>query len=196
MNFIKSKNKQSKPINKKISLLQLVGLSIAFFGSIRNVPQVAKGGYSSILWMIISLVIFVIPMAFIAAELATGWSKKGGPEVWAREAFGRKWGFLVSWLLWVQMFFGMVIISVGLATMLAYVIGNPEITTSWGNGELKTYSLSEDPIYLLFMTIVIYWIITGLNIYSTKVGKSLVSIGSIVGIYIPFISLTLFLLFI
>lgn len=71
MNFMKSKstNSKSKPVNRKISLLQLVGLSIAFFGSIRNVPQVATAGYSAIMWMIISLVIFVVPMAFIAAEL-------------------------------------------------------------------------------------------------------------------------------
>lgn len=187
------KNSNIEPIaNKKISLLQLVGLSIAFFGSIRNVPQVASAGYSSILWMVISLVIFVIPMAFIAAELATGWSKRGGPEVWAKEAFGRKWGFLVSWLLWVQMFFGMVIIAVGFATMFAFVIGNPMITTSWGNGVKNTYELSQDPIYLLCMTIIIYWFITGLNIYSKKVGKSLVNVGAIVGIYIPFIFLTLF----
>lgn len=212
MNFMKSKstNSKSKPVNRKISLLQLVGLSIAFFGSIRNVPQVATAGYSAIMWMIISLVIFVVPMAFIAAELATGWSKKGGPEVWVREAFGKKWGFLVSWLLWVQMFFGMVIIAVGFAVMFAFVIGDPMITTAWGNGatvpvlvdgsmkEIATsnfgakYSLSTDPIYLLLMTIVIYWIITGLNIYSKKVGKSLVNIGAIIGIYIPFIFLTLF----
>lgn len=192
MNKIKNYQNVKKPINKKISLLQLVGLSVAFFGSIRNVPQVASAGYSSILWMIISLVIFVIPMAFIAAELATGWSKRGGPEVWAKEAFGRKWGFLVSWLLWVQMFFGMVIIAVGFATMFAFVIGNPTITTMWGNGINKTYQLSEDPVYLLCTTIIIYWFITGLNIYSKKVGKSLVNIGAITGIYIPFIFLTLF----
>lgn len=196
MNFTKSKstNSQSKPVNRKISLLQLVGLSIAFFGSIRNVPQVASAGYSAIMWMVISLVIFVVPMAFIAAELATGWSKKGGPEVWAHEAFGKKWGFLVSWLLWVQMFFGMVIIAVGFATMFAFVIGDPLINTPWGNGveSDKLHSLSTDPIYLLLMAIVIYWIITGLNIYSKKVGKSLVNIGAIIGIYIPFIFLTLF----
>ena len=186
------KTKTSKPINRKISLLQLVGLSIAFFGSIRNVPQVASAGYSSIIWMIISLIIFVVPMAFIAAELATGWSKRGGPEVWAKEAFGRRFGFLVSWLLWVQMFFGMVIISVGFATMIAFVIGDPTITTLWGNGSLKTYALHEDPVYLLGMTVLIYWVITGLNIYSKKAGKSLVNIGAIIGIYIPFICLTLF----
>jgi amino acid transporter len=93
--------------------------------------------------MIVSLVIFVIPMAFIAAELATGWSKRGGPEVWAKEAFGRRFGFLVSWLLWVQMFFGMVIISVGFATMIAFVVGNPTITTLWGNGSVNTYSLKN-----------------------------------------------------
>ncbi len=36
-------------VNRKLSLAQLIGLSIAFYGSIRNVPQVALAGYSSIL---------------------------------------------------------------------------------------------------------------------------------------------------
>ncbi|MGL4184089.1 MAG: amino acid permease [Metamycoplasmataceae bacterium] len=183
---------KSKPINKKISLLQLVGLSIAFFGSIRNVPQVASAGYSSIIWMVLSIIIFVIPMGFIAAELATGWSKRGGPEVWVKEAFGKRAGFLVAWLLWVQMFFGMVIIGVGLATMIAFVIGDPIITTPWTNGVSNTHNLSTDPVFLAAFTIFIYWVITVLNFISNKVGKSLINIGAVVGIYVPFVFLTIF----
>lgn len=176
-------------VDRKITLVQLIGLSIAFFGSIRNVPQVASAGISSVVWMVISVVVFVIPMALIAAELATGWSKRGGPEVWAKEAFGRKAGFLVAWLLWVQMFFGMVIISVGFATMIAYVFNNPMIYSPTMH---VTVGLAEEPLFLLGVVVGVYWIITILNIYSKKAGKSLVNIGSVIGIYIPFVCLVLF----
>lgn len=176
-------------VNRKITLVQLIGLSIAFFGSIRNVPQVASAGTSAVVWMILSLFVFVIPMAFIAAELATGWSKRGGPEVWAKVAFGRRAGFLVAWLLWVQMFFGMVIISVGFATMIAFTLNNPTVVSPLMH---ESMPLSEEPLFILCVVIVTYWVLTGLNIYSKKVGKSLVNIGAIIGIYIPFVCLVLF----
>lgn len=178
---------QPKQVNKKITLAQLIGLSVAFFGSIRNVPQVALAGWSSVLWMGLTVIVFVIPMGFIAAELATGWSKRGGPEVWVKNAMGRRSGFIVAWLLWVQMFFGIVIVGVAFATMLAYGVGNPEISTPWMKG---VHKLEDDPIYLMLAVIVIYWIITLMNIKSRKVGKSLVNVGSILGIYIPVIVIT------
>lgn len=184
-----TKQNNSEPVNRKITLGQLIGLSIAFFGSIRNVPQVASAGISSILWMILSVIIFVIPMGFIAAELATGWSKRGGPEVWVKEAFGRRPGFLVAWLLWVQMFFGMVIISVGFATMIAYVFGDPIV---YSYVLKKNVNLSGEPMYLLGVVVGIYWILTVLNIFYKKAGSSLINIGAIIGIYIPFVCLVLF----
>lgn len=183
-----SKN-MPKAVDRKITLIQLIGLSIAFFGSIRNVPQVASAGLSSIMWMVISIIIFTIPLGLIAAELATGWSKRGGPAVWVQEAFGKRAGFITAWLLWVQMFFGMVIISVGLSTMLAFVVDNPMV---WSPILGKDVNLASEPVYILVSSVVIYWILTLMNLYSKKVGKSLINIGAVIGIYIPFICLILF----
>ena len=48
----------------------------------------------------IPAILFLVPTALVAAELATGW--KGGVYVWVREAFGNRWGFQAIWLQWIQ----------------------------------------------------------------------------------------------
>lgn len=189
MKLIGHKKQIKKPVNRKISLIQLIGLIFAFFCSIRNVAQVAMGGLSSILWIVLSIIFFVIPIAFITTELATGWTVRGGESIWARQAFGKRTGLLVGWLLWVQMFSGMTIMLVVLSTMLAYVAGNPIIYSFVLD---KHVHLSDEPFYLLMLSIGLYWIITIINLYVKNSNKKIVSIGTIVGIYIPFICLILF----
>lgn len=86
------------------------------------------------------------------------------------------------------MFFGMVIVAMSLATMLAYGVGNPIISTPW---QPEAHMLCNDNIYLMCSTIGIYWIVTVLNLVYKKAGSSLVNTGSILGIYIPACTLTL-----
>ncbi len=155
---------------KKLTLFQLIALSIAFYGSIRNIPTVASVGWYSIFYMIGAAIFFAIPISLIAAELATGWPKDGGPQVWVKEALGPKWAFVTSWLLWVQMFFGMVMVSTAFAAMLPYVIGVPE--------------LSNNNLYIVICVIVTYWCLTIFNLKSQAV-KSLNTWGAVIGIYIP-----------
>ncbi|MGL5245249.1 MAG: amino acid permease, partial [Sarcina sp.] len=154
--------------SKKITLFQLIAISIAFYGSIRNVPTVASVGWQSIFFMIGAGVLFAIPLSLIAAELATGWPEEGGSQVWVREALGDKWSFVTAWLLWVQMFFGMVMVASAFATMLAYVIGKPE--------------LAQNNVFVAIVIICTYWVVTLLNLKS-NLGKLLSSVGSVIGIY-------------
>ena len=52
------------------------------------------------MWLLFSFIYFV-PGALICAELASTYQKgDGGLYDWVKEAFGEKYGFLVSWLNW------------------------------------------------------------------------------------------------
>lgn len=159
---------------KKITLFQLIALSVAFYGSIRNVPTVASAGWEAIFFMIAAGILFAIPISLVAAELATGWPQEGGPQVWVKEALGEKWSFVTAWLLWVQMFFGMVMVSSAFATMVAYMIGKPE--------------LAQNNKYIVVVVIATYWIVTLLN-FKAKFGKWVSTFGAVIGIYIPFVIL-------
>ncbi|MPQ43793.1 tyrosine-tyramine antiporter [Clostridium tarantellae] len=162
--------------SKKITLFQLIAISIAFYGSIRNVPTVASAGWEAIFFMIGAGVLFAIPISLIAAELATGWPEEGGPQVWVNVAMGEKWAFVTAWLLWIQMMVGTQMGAAAFGSVLSYAIGKPE--------------LAHNNLYIFIIIIVTYWTVTFLN-FKGKVGKWVNTLGSIVGICIPFLILSL-----
>ncbi|PSW62577.1 amino acid permease [Photobacterium kishitanii] len=158
-------------MTKKITLFQLIAMSIAFYGSIRNVPTVASSGWEVIFFMAGAAILFAIPISLIAAELATGWPQEGGPQVWIKAAFGSKWAFVVSWLLWVQMLVGMQMVGSAFASIFAYSIHRPDLV--------------NDGSYIAITTMVIFWIVTLANLKGS-LGKWISTFGSVIGIYIPF----------
>ena len=163
---------ENKP--SKLTFGQLVGISIAFYGSIRSVPTLAITGWQQIFFMVGAAILFAIPISYICAELATGWTEEGGPQVWVKEALGERCGFITSWLLWVQMFFGMVMVSSTVGVLLGYVIGRPD--------------LAQNNMFIFIIIIVSYWAVTILNL-KFNMDKIVGTIGSVVGIYIPFVAL-------
>ena len=106
----------------------------------------------------------------MSGELSTMLQDEGGPQLWVKTAMGSKWGFVTAWLLWVQMFPGMVMVASTLGPLLGNAIGN----TTLGNNHWFT----------LGCILVIYWIITILNLKfdMAKIGGS---IGVWLGVYIP-----------
>lgn len=85
---------------------------------------------------------------------------------------GEKWGFVTAWLLWVQMFPGMV--------MVASTIG-----PLWGN-TFGNVALGNNHWFILANILGFYWIITVLNLKydMAKVGGN---IGVWLGVYIPIV---------
>lgn len=159
---------------KKLTLFQLIGITMAFFGSIRSVPTLAINGWTEITYVVAAVVIFAIPIALIAAELATGWPEEGGPQVWVKEAFGEKWSFVTSWLLWVQMMTGMTMVGTTVGVILGYVIGMPE--------------LSQNNIFVFICLLVSFWGVTLLN-FKFDMVKIVGKFGALIGVYIPFVLL-------
>ncbi|MGL4875664.1 MAG: tyrosine-tyramine antiporter [Clostridium sp.] len=156
---------------KKLSLVQLVGITMAFFGTVRSVPTLAATGWTQISYLIAAVILFAIPIALIAAELATAYPKEGGPQVWVKEAFGDRFGFVTSWLLWVQMFFGMVMIASTIGVMIGYGLGDTK--------------LAQNNIFIFICIILGYWLVTLLNLKIDMV-KVVGNWGAVIGVYIPF----------
>ncbi|MBC5649443.1 amino acid permease [Christensenella tenuis] len=71
---------------KKISFMQLIFLTMAYFASVRRIPNIAYAGWESISFMIFAVLMFVIPISFVAAELATAMPEDGGLSVWIGRA--------------------------------------------------------------------------------------------------------------
>jgi amino acid transporter len=167
--FIMDENK-----NNKVSLFVFIGMTCALVASIRNITNVAAAGWTMFAYMIIAIVLYTLPVAFISGEFAAEFPGDGGPENWVTSAIGPRWGMVTSWMLWVQMFPGMVMVGSVLAPMLATTISQPQLATN--------------NIFTLVCILVVYWIVTLLN-FKFDMAKIGGKIGTWLGIYIPVIFL-------
>jgi amino acid transporter len=73
-------------------------------------------------------VVFLVPTALVAAELATGW--QGGVYVWVREATGNRWGFVAIWLQWIQNVVWYPVQLAFIAAAVAFMVGSPDLANS------------------------------------------------------------------
>lgn len=140
--------------------------------SIRNIPDIAQTGWTMFFYMFVATAMFGLPIALIAGEFTTTYPKAGGPELWITKSLSGKWGFEASWLVWVQMFPGMVMVSSVIAPLVGYTIGKPELgLNNW---------------FTLICILVVYWAVTILNIFfdMAKIGGK---IGITLGLYVPLI---------
>ncbi|MBN3523573.1 tyrosine-tyramine antiporter [Paenibacillus apiarius] len=162
--------------SKRLTLFGLIGITMAFFGTVRSVPTLSITGWTQIFYMLVAAVLFALPIALMSAELSTGFPEEGGPQVWVKKALGEKWGFVTSWLLWVQMFFGMVMVSSTVGVLFGYVIDMPE--------------LSSNNYFIFAVILISYWGVTLLNLKFDMV-KICGNLGSVIGVYIPFVILVI-----
>ena len=161
--------------NKKMSLGALIGITVAFFASVRPVPQVAGAGWTQIAYMMIAAVFFALPVALMSAELSTTYPEKGGSQVWISRALGEKWSFVSTVLLMLMMMVAMVMILTSVSALVGEIIGND--------------MLGENNILSFFIVIGVFWLLTLLSLKVNVLKYT--SIGAAIGVYIPFAVLTL-----
>ena len=159
-----------KNSKKSLSLFLLVMINLVTVLSIRNWPMTAMYGYTSIFYLVISMLLFFIPCAFVSAELAALFPEKGGVFVWIKEALGHKMGFLAIWLLWVENI-------VWYPTILSFISG----TLAY----IFKPSLADDPVYTCVMIIVVFWAITLANFRGIKFTGKFSAFCVIAGTFIP-----------
>ncbi|GHP13959.1 amino acid permease [Lentilactobacillus fungorum] len=156
----------------KLGLGTFIGMTMALCATVRSIPSVAAAGWAQITYMLFAVIFFALPVALISGELGTMLQADGGPQLWVKTALGEKWGFVTAWLLWVQMFPGMV--------MVASTIG-----PLWGNA-FGNVALGNNHWFIFANILGFYWIITILNLKfdMAKVGGN---IGVWLGVYIPIV---------
>ncbi len=152
---------------RKIPLGSLILLIVASIDSIRNLPAAALFGPSLIFFFILSAIIFLIPVALVAAELSASAPEEGGVYSWVSRAFGASWGMAAVWLQWVNT-------MIWYPSFLSFLAG----TAAY----LVDPHLAENKLYLVGAILVIFWGMTFLNFFgihtSAKVNDFLASLGT------------------
>jgi len=156
--------------NKQLTVFSLVMINIIAVDSLRTLPITAEYGMQLIFFYSLAALMYFVPVALVAAELATGWPETGGLYVWVREAFGKRWGLVTIWLLWVYNVVWFPTILAFIASAIAYLLA-PELAANKG---------------FIFVTIVgIFWLATWLNCLGMKVSSFISMLGALFGTLLP-----------
>lgn len=154
-----------------IGLFSLVLLITGAIDSIRNLPATALFGSSLIFFFIVSAIVFLIPVAFVSAELASTWSEEeGGIYSWVKHAFGHQWAFLTIWLQWINT-------MVWYPSMISFIAGtaayfvNPELATHKG--------------YIISIILIVFWSLTFINMRGVSTSARFAAVCAIGGMLVP-----------
>ena len=160
----------------KLSVTTLAIMNITAVVSLRGLPAEAIYGLSSAFYYLFAAIVFLIPTAMVAAELAGMFSdKQGGVFRWVGEAFGPRTGFLAIWLQWIESTIWYPTVLTFGAVSIAYI----------GFNDASDAVLASNKVFTLVTVLAIYWIATfiamkGLN-WVGKISKW----GGLVGTIIP-----------
>ena len=159
----------------KLSVTTLAIMNITAVVSLRGLPAEAIYGLSSAFYYLFAAVVFLIPTAMVAAELAAMFSnKQGGVFRWVGEAFGPRTGFLAIWLQWIESTIWYPTVLTFGAVSLAFI----------GLNDVSDAALASNKVFTLITVLAIYWIATfiamkGLN-WVGKISKWGGTIGTII----------------
>ena len=162
----------TKSSNKPIGILGICMFSIIAVDSIRALPINAAYGLSLVGILVLGGLLFLLPCAFVSAELASTWPEDGGLYVWVREAFGTRVGFIANWLLWVYN-------MVWFPTIIAF------ICATVGSAIFPNYM--QHKVLLLTAMLGLFWLVTAINCLGVRGSSLLSSLGTVVGTLTPII---------
>ena len=149
-------------------------ISVSAIIALRNLPTLAKNGFSIVIILGLAAVLFLIPLALSCAELASGWPKNGGIYDWVKEAFGEKSGALAIWLEWAES-------VVWLPTVLSFIAA--------GIAYVVEPALVHHRYFMLSCMLIVLWSGTFLNFLGTQTSGWVSTIGIICGSIIPGIAI-------
>ncbi|RDI47293.1 APC family permease [Nocardia mexicana] len=155
-------------VTKYISWVTLALMTTSSVASLRAAPTMAVYGLACVFLYLLPALLFLLPTAFVAAELASGWA--GGVYKWVGEGLSQPLGFLAVWCQFAMTIFYYPSLLAYVASTFAYII-HPSLAT---NG-----------LYVAIVIIVIYWAGVYVSSQGTKTVAGLSSMGLIIGTLIP-----------
>lgn len=162
-----------------LNVFVLAMLITGAIDSIRNLPATALFGTSLIFFFTFSALIFLIPTAFVSAELTATWSERGGIYQWVKLAFGEKVGFLAVWIQWISN-------VAWFPTILSFIAG----TAAY----LIDPALAQNKYFLVSIILASFWLLTFINLLGIQTSASFASYCAVFGMIIPVALIIIFAL--
>src|SRR5277367_913653 len=168
-------SKSSLSRGTKIGVFTLAIMNVTAVVSLRGLPSQATYGLTSVFYYILAAIVFLVPVAIVAAELATGWPQKGGVFRWVGEAFGPRWGFVAIFLLWLESTIWFPTVLTFAWVSLAFV----------GPNQKWDQVLASKNVYTVIAVLVVYWGATLVTLRGIKASSAISKWGGLIGTIIP-----------
>ena len=166
----------NKSTGFKLSVMTLAIMNVTAVVSLRGLATEAIYGIQSAFYYLFAAIVFLIPTAMVAAELAAMFSgKQGGVFRWVGEAFGARFGFLAIWLQWIQSTIWYPTVLTFGAVSIAFIGFNPEADAA----------LASNRLFTLIVVLVIYWVATFISLKGIGWVGKVSKWGGIIGTIIP-----------
>ncbi|MEU2348465.1 amino acid permease [Modestobacter sp. NPDC049651] len=154
----------------RLGVLALAMINVASIVSARNLPVMAEYGWAMLALFALSILVFLVPIAMVAAELGTAWPREGGVFAWVGQAFGGRTGFLAVWCDYAENVAWFPTVLSFIAASLAYVV-DP--------------SLATDKTYLVVVMLVCFWGTTAAALHGVRASSVIGAVGTVAGSILP-----------
>jgi amino acid transporter len=153
-----------RTVVRKLGLGAIIGI---IFFSVSGGPYGLEDvvGYSgagmAILLIVVTPIVYSLPIALMVAELATLMPVSGGYYQWVKEGLGSFWGFQAGWWAWVASWFDLAIYPVLFVEFSSYFVPSLETTT---------YAVGPVDVPLSWIVgFVFIWLFCGMNMLGSSV---------------------------
>lgn len=166
----------SKQAVKTLGFFGFFAMTASMVMTVYAYPNFASSGLHLIFFLILGGVFWFLPVALVAAEMATvkGW-EDGGIFAWVGNTLGKKWGFAALFYQWFQ-------ITVGFVTMAFFVLAAVSYIVGWD-------ALYDNPLVMFIGVAIIVWALTFTQLGGTKLTARIAKIGFYGGVLVPAIVL-------
>lgn len=162
----------STPAVKQLTLLGFFAITASMVMAVYEYPTFATSGFSLVFFLLLGGILWFIPVALCAAEMATveGW-EEGGIFAWVSNTLGERWGFAAISFTYLE-------IAIGFLPMLYFVLGALSYILNWPE-------LNTDPVLKTIAGLVILWGLAFTQFGGTKYTASIAKLGFFAGILLP-----------
>lgn len=165
--------KAGRPSFKRtLTFFGFFAITASMVMTVYEYPSFASSGFQLVFFLIVGGLLWFLPVAMCAAEMATvkGW-ESGGIFSWVGNTLGRRWGFAALFFQWFQ-------ITVGFVTMAFFILAALAYVFRWD-------ALYSNPLVMFFGVAAIVWLLTLTQLGGTKYTARISKIGFVGGIILP-----------
>ena len=160
----------------RLSVATLAIMNVTAVVSLRGLAAESVYGLSSAFYYLFAAVVFLIPTALVAAELAAMFSdRQGGVFRWVGEAFGARAGFVAIFLQWIQSTIWYPTVLTFGAVSIAFI----------GLDQTHDMALASNKMFTLVVVLAIYWVATFISLKGLGWVGKISKWGGLIGTIIP-----------